>query len=361
MTSSLLSVGNAHSCAIDNAGEMTCWGDASDGRTAVPAGNWAAVSAGVAFTCGLSTIGLVTCWGLDDFDQTGAALKQGPISSYFTDEYSSISAGSRHVCGVTRTGRIQCWGMCPQRSCKEVMGCANKMPKVWKEGTKYPGLDVNPFPARVWREVAVAKFKLQWGGYYYLNDYSNYATMEYVETSYPTCALDSQGGLFCWSIRGYIGDTDIYYQTIRMCFVDNWHTEPNGLRFSGRTSFTIESHAAGPTLPAPLAWASISMGYDHMCGIDSGGTLHCWMWQGDDADGKTTVPALPGSATWTRAGLGDKHTCALDSNARLWCWGFNGDGQAAVPGGTTSKWLAVAVGAFHTCATASSGNATGCQ
>ena len=62
-----LSAGARHTCAIDAADALHCWGDDSDGQTRVPAdvAAWRAVAAakGGCHTCGLALDGGVRCWG----------------------------------------------------------------------------------------------------------------------------------------------------------------------------------------------------------------------------------------------------------------------------------------------------------
>jgi hypothetical protein len=65
-----LSAGARHTCAIDGADRLHCWGDDSDGQSTVPADvpAWRAVAAskGGCHTCGIAMDGGVRCWGCDD-------------------------------------------------------------------------------------------------------------------------------------------------------------------------------------------------------------------------------------------------------------------------------------------------------
>ena len=105
-----LSAGARHTCAIDAADALHCWGDDSDGRTRVPAdvAGWRAVAAakGGCHTCALALDGGVRCWGCD---------ANGEVSGVPTvpggNRWISVGAGKGVSCGVASVDRaVRCWG-----------------------------------------------------------------------------------------------------------------------------------------------------------------------------------------------------------------------------------------------------------
>ena len=105
-----LSAGARHTCAIDAADALHCWGDDSDGQTRVPAdvAGWRAVAAakGGCHTCGLALDGGVRCWGCD---------ANGEVSGVPTvpggNRWISVGAGKGVSCGVASVDRaVRCWG-----------------------------------------------------------------------------------------------------------------------------------------------------------------------------------------------------------------------------------------------------------
>ncbi len=112
----------------------------------------------------------------------------------------------------------------------------------------------------------------------------------------------------------------------------------------------------------------ISAGLAHTCAVIADGTVRCWGAndQGQLGDGTTTTPEpnpvpVSGLANAVAVAAGSKHTCALRADGTVVCWGANNVGQLGsgtpttprllpVPVSGLSNAVALAAGAFHTCA-----------
>ncbi|MGH7628197.1 MAG: Ig-like domain-containing protein [Gemmatimonadales bacterium] len=129
-----LDLGGIHSCGLDQAGGIYCWGsngsgELGDGTTTSrtepvpvepPAGStFAAVTAGAVHTCGLGPLGAAYCWGnniqgqLGDGTTTHQALAVAvapPAEASRALLFTSLSAGGTHTCGIAPLGRPYCWG-----------------------------------------------------------------------------------------------------------------------------------------------------------------------------------------------------------------------------------------------------------
>lgn len=124
-----------------------------------------------------------------------------------------------------------------------------------------------------------------------------------------------------------------------------------------------------------LAFAAVSAGVYHTCGLTTGGKAYCW---GDDYDGalgngksgtteyvNPAPVAVSGGLVFKVLGTGNEHSCGLTSGGAVYCWGYNYHGDlgndnpnpsltpVAVKSSLTFDTLAV--GPIHECALTSGG------
>src|SRR5438034_7907122 len=129
----------------------------------------------------------------------------------------------------------------------------------------------------------------------------------------------------------------------------------------------------GPTQPAPLAFAAVSTGFEHTCGLAAAGALYCWgansfgkLGDGTMSDRSSPVRVM-GGVNFAAVSAGGHHTCAVTGAGTAYCWGFNNEGQlgdgttsnrsSPVPVAGALKFAAVSAGAYHTCAVTAAGAA----
>ena len=148
----------------------------------------------------------------------------------------------------------------------------------------------------------------------------------------------------------------VHADNAAICAVD----DTGGLRCS----------ALQPTSDMP--WASITVGWDHICGILTTGALFCW---GPDTAGQLglgpetmmefTEPQAVGADTdWASVGAGDEHSCALKTDGSIWCWGLESrvGREAPIMVGVPNRvndetdWEELAVGWQFTCARKTDGS-----
>jgi alpha-tubulin suppressor-like RCC1 family protein len=124
---------------------------------------------------------------------------------------------------------------------------------------------------------------------------------------------------------------------------------------------------------APLAFAQVSTGTFHSCGVTTDGRAYCWGGndKGQLGDGttfintaRTTPSAVIGGLRFRHVSVGYEHSCGITLDDRAFCWGMNFFGQlgngtqgsdhfsvatpAEVVGGR--RFRQVRAGYSHTCA-----------
>jgi cysteine-rich repeat protein len=116
-----VTLGRHHSCALDVAGKVRCWGDNTHGELAESPGGYksvpvliqletdaAQVVAGKHFTCALLKNDTVVCWGDNSenafSDEADAVL----MPTVVFEDAAAVTAGERHVCALNGAGAVAC-------------------------------------------------------------------------------------------------------------------------------------------------------------------------------------------------------------------------------------------------------------
>jgi alpha-tubulin suppressor-like RCC1 family protein len=126
-----LSLGPIHTCAIDDAEDLYCWGHNGRGQLGIGVtggvrtrfervgtdSDWQAVSAGGFATCGIRGVGGVGrlyCWGDNARQQLGLG---GAVTAVATptqvgavETWADVAAGAAHACAIRADGTLWCWG-----------------------------------------------------------------------------------------------------------------------------------------------------------------------------------------------------------------------------------------------------------
>lgn len=297
---SALAARAGHTCAVDLAGGLKCWGmndqgEVGDGSTLdrlAPVdvttlnANTKMVATGDSSTCALTLGGGVMCWGDNTFGQIGDGTnisRSLPTQvPGLTANITAVASGANHTCVIATGGTVKCWG-------------ANYLHQV-EPGATTPRTS----PVTIAGLSGVTALALGDG---------------------HTCALMTAGTVQCWGsgTAGELGD---------------------GLNTERGT-------------PAPVPGLSgvtmMAAGASHTCTVSTLGAVNCW---GDNSggqlgDGSTNphptpnaVPSLTSGVTALTAGGGS--TCVIRVDGHVSCWGLNGFGQLG-DGTTTDAHAPVAV------------------
>ncbi|MBP6628908.1 MAG: hypothetical protein KA297_05720 [Kofleriaceae bacterium] len=303
-----------HTCALDQAGGVWCWGrnDAGQcgtgavttvaaptrvGPDVIPAAT--AISVGATHTCALDGAGQIWCWGDNSSEQLGPGPGPGPAAAPVQVAVpfaaTAVAAGYGATCAISPGGGVWCWGY-------------NEDGQLGLDPPQYAAL-----PAQVPGLSGITRLASSHGA---------------------ICAGDAAGQGWCWG-HNYYGQLGLGDGRLR--------------------------HLAAQTVRSDVV--ELAAGQDHACAVGAGGELACWgaNWDGQLGDGteaRRRAPVVIGTG-YAGPTMGAYHTCARTGAGLVACWGDGGRGQLAGPTGASTPTLvsglsisatAVRAGLLHTCA-----------
>jgi len=381
-----ITAGDIHTCSIVAGGEVECWGDNASGQIGIRAGNGGgsrrlslrptqvdglaagvtAVDAGINHTCAVTGSGAVTCWGDNQYGQLGNGAtttnsQPAPVPG-LTVGTTAIAAGSGYTCSIV-DGAAKCWGANDSgqlgenstndsSSPTQVAGLTSGVTGI-AVGASHTCATTSAGAALCWGTNQSGRLGTTGGDSsspVQVTGLSSGVSAVSVGSGH-TCAIAGGGAAKCWGDNQYgqLGD---------------------GTTTSRDTPVPVTGLDSGVV--------AISAGYDHTCGITSGGAAKCWgsNQYGQLGDGTTTNSNTPVAVTGLDSGViaisaGEWYTCAITSGGAAKCWGSNQYGQLG-DGTTTNSSAPVQVAGLgsstaviaasvsylvrgHTCAVTSSG------
>jgi hypothetical protein len=280
-----LALGVYHTCAIDSAGEIQCWGmdETSHNQSSPPSGAFTQISTSLHHGCGVTEDSYIECWGVTNSNDNYGQVNEAPTDN----GYIEVTAGERHSCALDSSGVVTCWGA----GHGETTGSCFASSGAHGSGYDYDCGQSTPVSG-TYSQVSAGRFHTCglvagtgaiscWG-----NDDEYQVTDTPTDTGFTsissggrfTCAINSVDGIECWGLN------------------DNGQSNPNSGIFQ-------QVHA----------------GDKFACGIDSDGEIQCW---GHD---NSSFPQLDApSGTFSLLGTGSNHGCAVDdTDGDLTCWGRN--------------------------------------
>lgn len=287
----IVSAGDSHTCAIDEAGVAFCWGLGSLGQlgngflinrfTPFPVAGghtFTAIATAETHSCGITTTGQAYCWGLNNVGQLGDGTTISQPSPTLVAgglSFTSIVAGAFHSCALTTGGEAHCWGLGTNGPLGNGAGGVQTMPTRVLGGHTFASLTAG----RV-----------------------------------HTCGLTTTGEAYCW-----------------------------GLNSSGQLGDGTTANKLIPTqVIGGLTFASISAGDAHSCAVTSSGSAYCWgnadmgrLGMGDPGAFIHSSPqSVAGDLTFASITAGEAHSCGLTATGEAYCWGSNAGGRLGI--GTTA-------------------------
>lgn len=343
-----------------------------------------AITAGDEFTCAVQNSGNVYCWGRADRAQPGGTArgtcfnepKRAPCIPRPTLVRNvdatpflarTVDAGGSHACAIERPApnRVFCWG-------------AGGDGQLGQNGTYPPAGAVLPIPGTDNASLVSAGTMSScaqkpdgvfcWGRLTHSGTTPNvsapapWAGAFYVDLSVGenhACAVEAGDGLVvCWG-RNDNGQAANTWSTadnlagpmptlfprpsLRVVTQDNTTCveisgampQCAGRNFSGQfgNNTSGNSTATPQSLVAGGPLYNITVGANHSCGLDANGAAFCWglgksgqLGNGQSLSSLTPVP-VSGGHTYTAIAAGGTHTCAIGADNVIYCWGNNFNGQ----------------------------------
>jgi alpha-tubulin suppressor-like RCC1 family protein len=302
-----IAAGYAHTCALDSAGAMYCWGlnlygQLGDGSTtssnvpvavdtsgALAGKTITQITTGVTATCVLDSAGAAYCWGYNAYGQLGDGSTTSSNVPVAVDTsgvlagktLTQIDSGYERTCALDSAGAAFCWG----RNTEGQLGDGS---------TTSSSVPVAVDTSGVLAGQTLTQISASW---------------------HHTCAVDAAGAAFCWGLNseGQLGDGNITNSTV-----------PVAVDASGVL--------AGKTV------IQLTAGAHDTCALDAAGSAYCWGYDhyGELGNASTTDSSIPvavdtggvlAGKALTRITAGTWATCALDSAGAVYCWGRNASGE----------------------------------
>ena len=318
-----IAAGGHHTCAILDDGNVSCWGDNSEGQLGIDSSDGlhhypsdpfempgsrraVEIAAGRAHTCAVLDDGTISCWGYGGYGQLGHGSFDSLLSpSTLVDDIGhdgvecvlvecpsavGISIGEDTTCAILDDGSVSCWGNSAY----------------WALGSEVSTTQNSPIQTANLSES---------------EDGGDRTAVEISSGDFFTCAILDDGSISCWGRGG-----------------------------TGRLGHGSTSDVSQPTQTSSLGpgrtAVAISTGYGHACAILDNGSVSCWGYNRWGQIGIGSVDAFGannerqptptndlselddgGDRTAVGIASGVSHTCAILDDGSVSCWGDNQYGQ----------------------------------
>ena len=395
--------GATHSCAIDDARRLYCWGNNQSGQLGSAAGNksefpreislggeWLQVSSSFKHTCAIRSLDRqLFCWGNNSQGQLGRGstgnFSETPQSVALpvgvTSGWVEVAAGEDHSCAISRAARkLYCWGSNDKRALGLNQQGNFSTPTLVSDNDRWLTLGVGSFHTcaikidkTLWcwgandslqigvgsDTVAAAPLQVQIPG---SGDFLSVSAAKY-----NTCVVGNNARMWCWGRNDYgalaTGASTTPLQPTEVSVGGELKSVAVGgqshvcAAYQDNANFAISAHSE----PSIACWGLTASGQVGTGFIGDKILPTAIQAPRVEPSQPNSNPPLSFSATSSSA---VDFTCGIEKpSGELWCWGSNAQGQlgtgslvsAAVPtkvsasGLEGSSWAQVTTGSIYAC------------
>lgn len=327
----------AFTCALSDAGNPYCWGDASFVSDSVPRPLGSpeplrTIAAGTqpfaGSVCGIATSGRVFCWGTyrHGYDGGGSyGNRVDPVEITGANGMTSIAVADGHACGILPDSTVSCWGSYVSgkrgRLFPDPMSLSDQAATPAEGGLKFAQLAAGAeFTCGTLTDGQVAC----WG------DSANVGrpAATFVHDENP-CWITAVCTTTPVAAEGLAGALKVAAGFQHACALAATGLKCWGYNYAGQLGSAVGEYSGVP-VPVTVPGAAIELvagGY-HGCALVDGGAAYCW-------GGLSLAPSTPGgpsppvkveagSARFVGLSAGAWHTCGITEEGALYCWGASG-------------------------------------
>ncbi len=371
-------LGDDHSAAITENGDLYCWGNNDGGQvgngstnpqlTPVKVlGNVKQAALGDYHSAAITEDGNLYCWGINYSGQVGNGTKTDQLTPVkVLGNVKQAVLGTNHSAAITEGGNLYCWGKnysgqvgngtkSDQLTPVKVLGNVKQAVL----GTTRSAVVTENGDLYCWGNNEVG----QVGNGTVLDQLTPVKVLENVKQvvlgDYHSAAITEDGNLYCWGINssGQVGNGTKTNQltpvkvlgNVKQAVLGANHsaaiTEDGNLYCWGKNYRGQVGNGTKTDQLAPVkvldSVKQVVLGYGYSAAITENGDLYCWgfndyggIGNGTILDQLTPVKVLENVK---QAVLANSSSAALTENGDLYCWGYNLNGR--VGNGSTNNQL----------------------